>query len=128
MRQRPSAPIWSSGAFATESTSRWGWSAAATGGWRGTSAAEVPRFLTWQAILSRYLPVDGRGFEAIEPMARASWGDPDRDTEDDAGLLLTPGVFLYVKGKNRIGANLDVYRSGSGDTEFSFKLQTYLYY
>ena len=100
------------------------------GNWRleRTSVAEVPRFLTWQAILSRYLPVDGRGFEAIEPMARASWGDPDRDTEDDAGLLLTPGVFLYVKGKNRIGANLDVYRSGSGDTEFSFKLQTYLYY
>lgn len=99
--------------------------------WRleGTSAAaETPRFLTWQTILSSYFPVDGQGFEAIEPMARASWGDPNRSTEDDAGLLLTPGVFVYVKGKNRIGANLDFYRSGSGDTEFSFKLQTYLYF
>lgn len=98
--------------------------------WRldDTSSAGIPRFVTGQAILSRYFAVDGQGFEAIEPVARATWGDPNRDAEDDAGLLLTPGLFLYVKGKNRIGANLDVYRSGSGDTEFSFKLQTYLYY
>ena len=93
-----------------------------------TSATGIPRFFTWQTILSRYFAVDGQGFEGIEPVARASWGDPNRDAGDDAGLLLTPGVFLYVKGKNRIGANVDVYRSGSGDTEFSFKLQTYLYY
>ena len=100
------------------------------GNWRheAATAAEIPGFLTWQAILSRYVPVAGQGFEAIEPVARASWGDPNRDAVDDAGLLLTPGLFLYVKGRNRIGANLDVYRPGSGDTEFSLKVQTYLYY
>ena len=98
--------------------------------WRldASPAGEIPRFLTWQAILSRYFPLDGTQLAGVEPVARASWGDPDRAVEDDAGLLLTPGLFLYVKGKNRIGANLDIYRPGAGSTEFSFKLQTYLYF
>ncbi len=88
----------------------------------------VPRFLTGQAILSRYVPLTGGRFAGVEPMARVSWGDPDREAADAAGLLVTPGVFLYVAGKNRIGANLDIYSAGSLPTEFSFKLQTYLYY
>lgn len=92
------------------------------------SANAIPRFLTWQTILSRYFPLEGERFEAVEPIFRASWGDPDRAVGDDSGLLLTPGVFLYVKGKNRIGVNLDSYRSGPDTSEFSFKLQTYLYY
>lgn len=98
--------------------------------WRleASSADGIPRFLTGQAILSRYIPLKGESLAGIEPMARVSWGDPDRTTADDAGLLLTPGVLLYVAGKNRIGANLDLYRTGSTPTEFSFKLQTYLYY
>jgi len=100
------------------------------GNWRlaTPSADEIPGFLTWQAILSRYFPLEGERFEAMEPMFRVSWGDPDRAAGDDSGLLLTPGVFLYVKGKNRIGMNLDSYRSGPDTREFSFKLQTYLYY
>lgn len=93
-----------------------------------SSTDEVPRFLTGQAILSRYVPLESARFAGVEPMARVSWGDPDRGVSDDSGLLLTPGIFLYVAGKNRIGANLDVYGAGSLPTEFSFKLQTYLYY
>lgn len=98
--------------------------------WRAepSSAGQMPRFLTGQAILSRYVPLDGGKLAGVEPMARVSWGDPDRGVSDDSGLLLTPGVFLYVAGKNRIGANLDIYSAGSLPAEFSFKLQTYLYY
>ncbi len=98
--------------------------------WRleASSADGPPRFLTGQAILSRYVPLKDGRFAGVEPMARVSWGDPDRDAADAAGLLLTPGVFLYVAGKNRIGANLDIYSTESLPTEFSFKLQTYLYY
>ena len=69
--------------------------------------------------------MDGR---ASSPWHASAGGIRTGVCDEDAGMLLTPGVFLYVKGKNRIGANLDVYRSGSGETEFSFKLQTYLYY
>ena len=92
------------------------------------SSGEVPRFLTWQGILSRFLPLEGNRLEAIEPVARVSWGDPDRGADDDRGLVITPGLFLYVKGKNRIGANLDIYDSGADSRQYSFKLQTYLYY
>ncbi|MCY3678038.1 MAG: hypothetical protein F4Z31_20045 [Gemmatimonadetes bacterium] len=97
--------------------------------WRLPEAAgEIPRFLTAQAILSRYVRLENANFEAVEPMARVSWGDPHRGAADDGGLLVTPGLFLYVAGKNRIGANLDIYDSGTGTREVSFKLQTYLYY
>ncbi|MDE2784640.1 MAG: porin [Gemmatimonadota bacterium] len=98
--------------------------------WRAgpSVAGDGPRFLTGQAILSRYVPLEGERFAGVEPVARVSWGDPDRGESDDSGLLLTPGIFLYVAGKNRIGANLDIYSAGSLPTEFSFKLQTYLYY
>ena len=61
-------------------------------------------------------------------MARVSWGDPDREADADTGLVITPGLFLYVKGKNRIGVNLDIYDSGADSRQYSFKLQTYLYY
>ena len=100
------------------------------GNWRHEQAraSSVPGFLAWQAVVSRYFPLEGRGLEALEPMARASWGDPHRGGAADAGLLLTPGLFLYVKGRNRIGVNLDVYRDGSGHAEYSLKLQTYLHY
>lgn len=87
-----------------------------------------PTFLTGQAVLSRYVPVSGSRFEAVEPLLRVSWGDPDSDLDDDGGVLLTPGVFLYVAGKNRIGANVDVYSPQAGDTEFGLKIQTYLYF
>ena len=91
------------------------------------TAAGTPRFLAWQGILSRYVALEGSRLEAIEPVARAGWGDPDRNADDDGGLVITPGLFLYVKGKNRIGANLDIY-DGPDSREFSVKVQTYLYY
>ena len=98
--------------------------------WRLDESADgdAPRFLTGQAILSRYVSLESDRLAGVEPVARLSWGDPDRDAADDAGLLLTPGLFVYISGKNRIGGNLDIYSPGSGSTEFSFKLQTYLYY
>ena len=98
--------------------------------WRLASPAggDSPSFLTGQAILSRYVPLESDRLAGIEPVARVSWGDPDRGAVKDEGLLLTPGMFLYIRGKNRIGANLDIYSPGTGSTELSFKLQTYLYF
>ena len=104
--------------------------AASGANWRmpDPPAGEAPRFLAVQAIISRHFPVEGRSWEAIEPVLRASWGDPNRGDDGDDGVLVTPGVFLYVKGKSRIGASLDAYRPGSGTTEYSFKVQTYLHF
>ncbi len=94
------------------------------------ATGDGPTFVTAQAILSRYVPLSGSEdrFEAVEPVVRVSWGDPDGDVESDGGLLFTPGVFLYVLGRNRIGASMDIYSPQTGDTEFGLKIQTFLYY
>ena len=85
-------------------------------------------FLAWQGVLSYYQPLDGERFVGVEPLARVSWGDPSLDADDDSGILLTPGVMLYVLGRNRIGVNLDYYAPQTGSSELSFKVQSFLYF
>jgi hypothetical protein len=36
--------------------------------------------------------------------------------------------MFYFEGKNKIGANLDVYSSQAGVSELSLKVQTFLYF
>lgn len=85
-------------------------------------------FLTLQGIVTYYHPLQGSRFAGVEPLARVSWADPDTDAADDTGLLLTPGLALYISGRNRIAADLDVYSPQGQDKEFSFKVQTTLYF
>lgn len=97
--------------------------------WQSLDAvAEPTPFLALQGLASWYVPVDRMRLEAIEPVGRVSWADPDTDVTDDGGVLITPGLFVYVLGRNRIGANLDIYRPDEGETEYSFKLMTFLYF
>jgi len=91
-------------------------------------SGESPMFVTGQAVISHYSPIEHHIFEAIEPMARVSWGDPNGDVEDDSGLLISPGFNTYVMGRSRILVNLDVYRPSGLDTEYSLKVQTSLYF
>jgi hypothetical protein len=65
-------------------------------------------FLAAQAVASYFQPVGGR-VEGVEPVARLSWGDPRRDVDGDAGLLLTPGINVYFFGRNRLMLNWDVF-------------------
>jgi hypothetical protein len=65
-------------------------------------------FLGAQVVASWFAPVRGK-VEGIEPVARVSYGDPRRDIDGDAGVLLTPGVNVYFFGRNRLSLNLDVY-------------------
>lgn len=92
------------------------------------AVAEPTSFLALQGLASWYVPVAWDRIEAIEPVGRLGWADPDTDVADDGGVLITPGLFVYVLGRNRIGANLDVYRPDGGETEHSFKLMTFLYF
>lgn len=85
-------------------------------------------FVTFQAIGTYYYPLDGDRIVGVEPFGRLSYGDPDTDADDDAGLLITPGVAFYVVGKNRLSANLDIYDAQGQDTEYSLKLQSTLYF
>ena len=81
-------------------------------------------------ILSWYGALSGQRFQGLEVVGRASWGDPNGDLDDDEGLLLTPGLNLYVFGRNRIMANWDVYLP-SGDAfeaQNAFRAQAQIYF
>ncbi len=106
--------------------------AAVVGGenWKAEDVlGDEPSFLAIQGVASTYVPLDGGGLvTAVEPLARLSFADPDTGVDDDGGLLFTPGFMLYLDGKTKFGANLDVYSPQSGDTQFSLKLQSFLYF
>ena len=105
--------------------------AAMVGGdnWKELDASGDPaRFVTGQAVLTYYIPVDSDRWAAVEPLTRISWGDPDTNTADDAAWLITPGLSLFVSGRNKIGTNLDIYLPQEGDSEMSFKVQAFLYF
>ncbi len=96
--------------------------------WRNLVGGSPSTFATFQGIVSYRTPVRGRRITAIEPLGRLSWGDPDTDAGNDAGLLFTPGVVIHFTGRNKIAANLDIVSPGVGDTEMSLKMQSYLYF
>lgn len=86
-------------------------------------------FVTAQGIVSYKVPVETNRFvEAVEPLGRISWGDPDTDTGDDEGILATPGVVVHFTGRNKFAVNADIYSPSAGDTEVSFKAQMYLHF
>lgn len=105
--------------------------AALAGGdnWRSLDGFNEPgQFLAIQAAASYYHPLENDNFIAVEPIARLSVADPDGDMADDGGTLLTPGVMLYMMGKNKVGVNLDYYMPQTGDAVYSVKFQTFLYF
>jgi hypothetical protein len=87
------------------------------------------RFVTLQGIATWKIPRKKAGrIGAVEPLVRVSWGDPDRGVSSDGGFLLTPGILFHIQGKNKFGANLDVWRPQRGTTVVGLKAQTYLYF
>jgi hypothetical protein len=97
--------------------------------WRALVAGQPGQFVALQAIAAYKLPVHRPPYaEAIEPVARVSWGNPDTATPGDGGLLLTPGVVWYIAGRNKIGADVDVWHPQQGNTEWGLKVQSYLFF
>jgi hypothetical protein len=75
----------------------------------GDNLATQERFAGAHAIGAYFVGTGGARVEGIEPVARVSWGDPDRTVAGDDGLLVTPGINLYFAGRNRLMLNWDVY-------------------
>lgn len=90
--------------------------------------ADPSRFTAFQVVGSYYTATEMERIAGVEPLFRLSHGDPDTEAADDAGFVFTPGLVVYVSGKNRIGFNLDIWSPETGDTEYSLKLQSYLYF
>lgn len=86
-------------------------------------------FVSAQGILSWYAETEDAGpVVGVEPLARVSWTDPDTDSEDDSGLLVTPGFWAHFGARNKVGATIDVYDQDPFDTEFSLKVFTHLFF
>lgn len=75
----------------------------------GDNLASEERFVGAHAMLALFNAVEGRRIEGWEPVARVSWGDPDRTVTGDEGVLVTPGLNIYFPGRNRLMVNWDVY-------------------
>lgn len=82
-----------------------------------------------QVWASWFRPLDGARVEGLEPLVRASWGDPGDDTQDDSGVLVTPGVNVYFFGRNRLMLNWDVYMPADSrfETAHAVRVQLQLY-
>jgi hypothetical protein len=91
----------------------------------GDNLVTLERFAGAQVVGSYFAATGGARIEGVEPVARASWGDPDRTVEGDDGVLLTAGVNLYFVGRNRLMFNWDMYRPGGGalDTQYAARAQ-----
>jgi hypothetical protein len=98
--------------------------------WRApTPSGSSPRFLAYQGIATYKSVLSNPGkILAIEPIGRVSWGDPDRRTARDGGWLMTPGVILHFTGRNRLAANVDVWKPHTGVTAWGLKVHTSVYF
>ncbi len=85
-------------------------------------------FTAGQVAVSYYVPLDGDRIVGVEPVGRVSIADPDGDTADNGGVLITPGVMFYFLGKNKIGFNYDWYDPSTGDAASTLRIASFLYF
>jgi hypothetical protein len=96
----------------------------------GRNLATDGTFRGAQGVVSYFLGTGTGRIEGVEPVARVSWGDPDDDIDDDAGLLVTPGINLYFFGRNRLMFNWDIYMAQNDaiDTHYAGRAQINLHF
>jgi hypothetical protein len=85
------------------------------------TGADPSNMMGAQVATAWFMPRDGR-IEGWEPVFRVSWADPDTDTNDDEGMLLTPGVNMYFSGRNRFMVNGEAYVPSATDVDTQFGL------
>lgn len=87
-------------------------------------------FLGAQAVLAWFHPLEGGRIEGIELAARGSYGDPQRDLDDDSAWLFTPGINLYFSGRNRLMLNWDFFNPSADrfTSESALRAQAQVYF
>ncbi|MGQ0816324.1 MAG: porin [Gemmatimonadota bacterium] len=78
----------------------------------GSNLLADSRFSGIHAMVGAFVPLRGQRLEGVEPMLRASFGNPDTERRNDDGLLITPGVNLYFFDRNRLLLNWELYSPG----------------
>jgi hypothetical protein len=86
------------------------------------------RFLGAQGWLGYRMGRVSRAISGVEPMFRVSYAEIDTDDSAEGldasgGMLLTPGVNLWLGGLNRFSLNYDIWDSQTGESAQSFKAQ-----
>lgn len=97
--------------------------------WRNLTTPEPSKFFSTQVAATYRFPVSaGERLYAVAPMARVSYGNPDLDASGEEGLLTTAGITFFFVGRNKFAVNVDVWNPSTGNTDYSVKAQTYLYF
>lgn len=84
------------------------------------------RFRAAQGWLAYRTGAVGASVSAVEPLLRVSYADPDAGgpaaPDLSGGLLVTPGVNLWLGGLNRVAVNWDAWDPERGDSRGSLKV------
>ncbi len=104
-------------------------------------ADESQKFFAVQAIATYKKELaSNKWFESVEPLVRIGLADPNTDTDASVtsvgGLIITPGVNLFVANRSRLSANIDIYFPEEQnvavppdhDTQISFKAASWIYF
>ena len=82
-------------------------------------------FLTWQVVGAYRVDVpEGYLLTGVQPVLRLTSADPNTGLDDDRSWAVTPGVQLFLDGRNKVAINWDLaWFEGDLDPENSFKAQ-----
>ena len=98
---------------------------------RGTNLITDETLLGAHAMLSYFHDLGNtRRIQGVEPVGRISYGDPDDTIDGDEGILLTPGINLYMLGRNRLMFNWDLFlpRGDAFSSQHAFRAQLNLHF
>jgi hypothetical protein len=82
--------------------------------------------MSMQGVVGYRIPTDGTEWlEAVAPIVRVSYSDPNTDDDDDEALGFTPGIAFYFHKRNRLALTYDVasFSANGIDTEGAFRAQ-----
>lgn len=96
---------------------------------RNWRVAEDAGFATLQAVGAWRVPLADGSVDAVEPLLRVSWARTENAEQANvSGLVFTPGFMVWLAGWNGIAANMDLYRTTNDETEWSFKMQAFMFF
>jgi hypothetical protein len=92
-----------------------------------TDPFQGARFRAAQAWAAYRAGPAGAAVSAVEPLLRVSYGDPDTGggavlPDVTGGVLVTPGVNLWLGGLNRVAVNWDAWNPETGSSRSAFRV------